>query len=46
MLCAICGKRCHGSKRGAMDANRTNGNRLRAYYSPECRAWHVAKVVR
>lgn len=46
MRCGRCGKRCHVSKRDAMQANRTNGHRLRAYWSNECRAWHVAKVVR
>jgi hypothetical protein len=39
-----CGKRRHPSERSAMEANRTNGQSLRAYYSPACRCWHVSKA--
>jgi hypothetical protein len=44
--CLHCGKRIHSSKRDAMLSNRRNGHRLRAYWSTECGAWHVAKVMR
>lgn len=43
MTCQRCGKRCHGSKHAALLSQRSNGTRMRAYYSTECRCWHVTK---
>ena len=36
-----CDKNRYTSKKHAHAANATNGKRLRAYYHPECGAWHV-----
>jgi hypothetical protein len=43
---ALCVKRGYVTKRAARNANRTNGHRLRPYWCPHCRAWHVTKQVR
>jgi hypothetical protein len=43
---APCGKQRHANKDSARRANRTNGHRMRVYYSTECRCWHITKGVK
>lgn len=39
-----CTKRGYASERGAMEAHRHAGYRLRAYRCPQCNRWHTANM--